>query len=66
MHWQILELDSRQYPSNPLPKKRNWVQRNMAKLPAIHRFRSILPIFDHPTQKSSQFLDKFGVVSPAF
>ncbi|PJZ47430.1 hypothetical protein EHQ30_04105 [Leptospira brenneri] len=62
MHWQIFEADSTQNPSSPLPKKRNWVQRNKARLPAIHRLQSISPMFAHPTQKSSQFLDKFGVV----
>ncbi|EMY68437.1 hypothetical protein LEP1GSC199_2931 [Leptospira vanthielii serovar Holland str. Waz Holland = ATCC 700522] len=41
------------------------MQRNKAKLPAIHRLQNIYPILSHPTQKSSQFLDKFSVAPPA-
>ncbi|EOQ96472.1 hypothetical protein LEP1GSC195_3659 [Leptospira wolbachii serovar Codice str. CDC] len=41
------------------------MQRNKAKLPAIHRLQNIYPMLAHPTQKSSQFLDKFGVAPPA-
>ncbi|TGL51753.1 hypothetical protein EHQ59_11545 [Leptospira kemamanensis] len=61
----MLEFDSRQYPSNPLPKKKNWVVSTKVKSPAIHRKETIYSNLLDFRQKSRQFLDKLSVPSPA-
>ncbi|TGL08348.1 hypothetical protein EHQ43_04690 [Leptospira bouyouniensis] len=60
-----MEFDSRQYPSNPLPKKKNWVVSTKVKSPAIHRKETIYPNLFPSDQKSRQFLDKLSVPPPA-